>query len=198
MELGISKAVLCPVSHQLPAGALQRARVTQSFAQGAGSQLSHPLCGQKAQPVLRIPECTIPFVTISEVHPERKEQTSPGQRAGSREGPKGAGCNWSLGSVFISLGCFFSLPVPFHPITQTSQCDLEGAVGEEEEDTARSVHGEKHRIRAFQPLSQGQREPAVMQGRVWGEPMPPCPGWMIVQTQQKPRCLGSPTGLRAN
>lgn len=32
-------------------------------------ELSHPLSGQKTQPVLKIPECTIPFITTSKVCP---------------------------------------------------------------------------------------------------------------------------------
>lgn len=77
-------------------------------------KLSHPFSGQKAQPVLRIPECTIPFITASQVR--------CGQSGTSQEGPKGTGC--SLGSVFILLGCFFSLPVPFHQITQPPNVTL--------------------------------------------------------------------------
>lgn len=36
-------------------------------------KLSQPFSGQKTQPVLRIPECTIPFITFSKVHPGCKE-----------------------------------------------------------------------------------------------------------------------------
>lgn len=41
--------------------------------QAVRRKLSHPFSGQKTRPVLRIPECTILFITISKVHPGCKE-----------------------------------------------------------------------------------------------------------------------------